>query len=142
MRRLISWLIMLPAALGVVVFALNNKDTVVLNLWPFAMVIEMELYLVLTIVLGAGVVLGGVTSWAGAGRLRSELRKQSYAGEVSRRQLKTEREKSAKLEAELKILSLQQTEATTKMPGDDAKMIDHASTSSSTVHLAKPQTAA
>ena len=80
MRRFISWLIMIPTAVAVIVFALNNKEPIALNLWPFALVVEMELYLVLTAVLGAGVLLGGVVSWAGGGRLRAELRKQTYAG--------------------------------------------------------------
>lgn len=126
MRRLISWLIMVPAALAVVIFALNNKEPIALNLWPFALVIEMELYLVLTIVLGVGVVLGGVASWAGAGRLRSELRKRSYAGEVARRELQAEREKTTALAVELKALKMQplpEDFVNAKIPGDDAKAI-------------------
>lgn len=125
MRRLITWLIMVPAALAVVVFALNNKEPIQLNLWPFAMIIEMELYLVLTIVLGVGVVLGGVASWAGAGRLRSELRTKTYTGEVARRELKAEREKTAALESDLKHLKEQiaQAAAAPSAPGDDAREI-------------------
>lgn len=140
MRRLISWLIMVPAAIAVVIFALNNKEPIALNLWPFALVIEMELYLVLTIVLGAGVVLGGVVSWAGGGRLRSELRKQSYAGEVARRELKAEREKTASLAVELKAMKMQPLpETAPKTPGDDAKAIGATLT---TGQIPKPQNAA
>jgi len=149
LRRLISWLIMVPAAVAVVIFALNNKDIVALNLWPFAMVIEIELYMVLTVVLGTGVLLGGVASWAGAGRLRAELRKQSYNGEVARRQLKTEQEKAATLEAEVKVLKMHQLDGNAsdglnkgaKLPGDDAKTIAHASAASAG-QLPKPQNAA
>lgn len=141
MRRLISWLIMVPAALAVVIFALNNKEPVALNLWPFAMVVEMELYLVLTGVLAAGVVLGGVTSWAGAGRIRAELRKQSYEGEVARRELRTAREKNAALAVELKALKMQPLpDEQAKQPGDDAKTIEHAGADAA--QLPKPQNAA
>ena len=146
MRRLISWLIMVPAAVAVVIFALNNKEPVTLNLWPFAMVVEVQLYLLLTIVLGAGVVLGGVVSWAGAGRLRSELRKQSYTGEVARRELKTEREKAAHFEAELRALKTLQDHAAANEPDPHAKTIEHAPTSAMasgmTGQLPKPQSAA
>lgn len=150
MRRLISWLIMVPAAVAVVIFALNNKDSIALNLWPFAMVIEMELYLVLTAVLGAGVVLGGITSWAGAGRIRSELRKQSYAGEVARRELKSEREKRLQLEADLRALKNLQVKsaAMTLTPGaagdagDNAKTIEHGEAASTKAQLPSPQNAA
>ncbi|MBL4614323.1 MAG: LapA family protein [Magnetovibrio sp.] len=125
MRRLISWLIMVPAAVAVVVFALNNKDPIALNLWPFAVVIEMELYLVLTVVLATGVVLGGVVSWAGGGRLRSQLRKQAYSGEVARRELKAECEKTTALAVELQALKMEPLpeSSVTKTPGDDAKAI-------------------
>ena len=146
MRRLISWLIMVPAAVAVVVFALNNKEPVALNLWPFAMVVEVQLYLLLTIVLGAGVVLGGVVSWAGAGRLRSELRKQSYTGEVARRELKTEREKAVLFEAELKALKTLQDHAAANEAAPQGRTIEHAPNSgvaSGVVgQLPKPQSAA
>jgi len=141
LRRLISWLIMVPAAVAVVIFALNNKDAIALNLWPFAIVVEAPLYLLLTIVLGAGVVLGGVVSWAGAGRLRSELRRQSYTGEVARRELKTEREKAAHLEAELKALKTLQDHAADNERGPQAKTIEHGPASAQG-QLPKPQTAA
>lgn len=141
MRRLISWLIMVPAAVAVVIFALNNKAPVALDLWPFAMTVEMELYLVLTAVLGVGVLLGGVASWAGAGRLRSELRKQSYNGEVARRQLKSEQERAQQFEAELKVLRMQQLHTPAPQPGDDAKTIEHAP-SDGAGQLPKPQSAA
>jgi len=146
LRRLISWLIMVPAAVAVVIFALNNKEPVALDLWPFAMVVEAPLYLLLTIVLGAGVVLGGVVSWAGAGRLRSELRKQSYTGEVARRELKTEREKATHFEAELKALKALQDHAAANEPDPHAKTIEHAPTSGTAPGMAgqlpKPQSAA
>jgi len=142
LRRLISWLIMVPAAVAVVIFALNNKDVIALNLWPFAMVIEVQLYMLLTGVLGAGVVLGGVVSWAGAGRLRSELRKQSYNGEVARRELKTEREKNAHLQAELKGIKTLQDHAAANEPDAQAKTIEHGPASSVAGQLPKPQSAA
>jgi len=142
LRRLISWLIMAPAALAVVVFALNNKEAVALDLWPFALVVEVELYLLLTIVLGVGVVLGGVVSWAGAGRVRSEMRKQSYNGEVARRELKTERDKTAHLQAELKALKALQDHAADNVPDSHAKTIEHNSAPSVAGQLAKPQSAA
>jgi len=142
LRRLISWLIMVPAAVAVVIFALNNKESVALDLWPFAMVVEVQLYLLLTIVLGAGVVLGGVVSWAGAGRLRSELRKQSYSGEVARRELKTEREKATHFEAELKALKALQDHAAAMVPDPHAKTIEHGPTSAAAGQLPKPQSAA
>ncbi|MFC1673906.1 lipopolysaccharide assembly protein LapA domain-containing protein [Pseudomonadota bacterium] len=101
MRRIISALILVPAGVAVVVFALHNKGPLALDLWPFGLTVEMPLYLVLALVLGAGVVLGGVVSWSGQGRVRANLRDKIYEAEVARRELQTERETTAKLEKEL-----------------------------------------
>ncbi|MBF0247930.1 MAG: LapA family protein [Alphaproteobacteria bacterium] len=106
MRRIISWLIMGPAGIAVVVFALHNKGAVALDLWPFGMTVEMPLYLAMTGILAVGVFLGGVVSWAAGGSVRAELREQTYAAEVSRRKLATEEEKSAKLERELRQMEI------------------------------------
>jgi len=142
LRRLISWLIMVPTAVAVVVFALNNKEPIALNLWPFAIVIEVQLYLLLTAVLGTGVVLGGVVSWAGGGRIRSQLRKRSYEGEVARRELKTEREKITALQAELKALKGLHEHANDHVQEPDARTIEHSSSPGSAGQLPKPQNAA
>jgi len=102
---------MVPAGVAVVVFALNNKSIVALNLWPFDMIVEMPLYLAVTFVLTAGVFLGGVVSWAGAGRLRGAVREHAYAREVARRELAAEREKTEALERDLRARDLERKKA-------------------------------
>lgn len=101
MRRILSWLIMIPAFIAVIVFALNNKTPVALDLWPFGFQVEMPVYLALLLALVMGVLLGGVAAWLGQGRVRSALREQTYAGEVARRELNIERDKAANLQREL-----------------------------------------
>ena len=46
-----------------VVFAVSNRATVSLSLWPFDVVIEAPLYLLLIGTLTAGVLLGGAAVW-------------------------------------------------------------------------------
>ncbi|MEG3620058.1 lipopolysaccharide assembly protein LapA domain-containing protein [Magnetovibrio sp. PR-2] len=148
MRRLITWLIMLPAAVAVVVFALHNKTPVVLDLWPFALSLEIELYLLLTAILGVGVLLGGVASWAGGGRLRAQLRKRTYDGEVARRQLTTEQAKVAELQVKLRAAEMQNLNTPDTGGVGDVKTIDHApdtkaaTTADTTAQLSGPKTAA
>lgn len=101
MRRIASWLIMVPALVAVVVFALNNKTPVALDLWPFGFLVEMPTYLALFLALGLGVVVGGVVAWISQGRTRSSLRDEAYEGEVARRELRAEKERVRELEAEL-----------------------------------------
>lgn len=101
MRRFLSWLIMAPAFIAVIVFALNNKTPVVLDLWPFGVTVEMPVYLAFLAALVAGALIGGVAAWLGQGRARGALREQAYQGEVARRELNAEREKLATLQREL-----------------------------------------
>lgn len=98
MRRLLTWLLVLPALLAVVVFALNNKVPIALDLWPSGYVVEMPAFLALFIALGLGVVLGGLVAWLGQGRVRAKLREEAYEGEVARRELKAEKDKAQTLQ--------------------------------------------
>lgn len=100
MRRFLSWLIMVPAFIAVIIFALNNKTPVVLDLWPFGVTVEMPVYLAFLTALVAGALIGGTAAWWGQGRARGALREQAYQGEVARRELNAEREKLATLQRE------------------------------------------
>ena len=112
MRRLLSWLMMVPAFIAVVVFALNNKTHVVLDLWPSGLVVEMPVYLAFLLALAAGALIGGIAAWWGQGRARGALREQAYDGEVARRELTAAREHNTALQRELDQLR------TTAMPSD------------------------
>lgn len=101
MRRILSWLIMAPALAAVVVFALNNKQAMAIDLWPFSLLIQMPVYLALLAALAVGALIGGFAAWLGQGRVRAKLREQAYEGEVARRELAQERDKAAELEREL-----------------------------------------
>ena len=92
---------MIPALAVVVTFALNNKQAVALDLWPFSILVEMPVYLALLLALALGALVGGTAAWLGQGRVRSKLRDQAYEGEVARRELAQERERALGLEREL-----------------------------------------
>jgi uncharacterized integral membrane protein len=95
---------MVPLFAVALTFALNNKLPVGLDLWPFGMIVEMPIYLAMFGATLVGIIIGGTVAWVGQGRVRGNLRDQAYQGEVARRELKTEREKLAELERELKAL--------------------------------------
>ena len=56
--RFISWLIGLPLAVLVVVFALSNRQDVVVGLWPFADGLPLPVYLLVLLPLLAGLLAG------------------------------------------------------------------------------------
>ncbi len=59
MRRL-PWLVGLPFGAIIVVFALSNRETVVVALWPFVDGLAMPLYLAELLSLLAGFLIGVV----------------------------------------------------------------------------------
>lgn len=81
-RQLIGWFILLPLSVLLIVFALANRQLVVVNFNPLASVDALEapgfgvpLFFVIYAVLLVGVLLGGVATWFAQGHHRIEKRK-------------------------------------------------------------------
>ncbi|MEX0758290.1 MAG: LapA family protein [Tistlia sp.] len=94
MKRLLWLLIALPLLLLLVVFSVNNRAAVALDLWPLRYEIALPLFLVVLGSLAVGVLLGLFLEWVFEGRNRSALRSER------RRTAATERELSKLRQAE------------------------------------------
>ncbi len=57
------WIITLPLALILVIFAINNRNIIELSLWPFYYTIHWPLYVFLYISLIVGFLLGAFLIW-------------------------------------------------------------------------------
>ena len=68
-KRLVSWFILVPLSLVLVIFALANRQAVTVNFDPLPLQtpllgsIEVPLFVVIYGVLIAGIVLGGFAAW-------------------------------------------------------------------------------
>jgi lipopolysaccharide assembly protein A len=85
--RIIRWLIAALVALLLVVFAISNRQTVEVTFWPFPVIIDSALSL---IVLGAIVLaflVGQFLAWLGAQRWRHEARAKQRRIEALEREL-------------------------------------------------------
>lgn len=82
--RALSWLLTLPLALLVVSFAVSNRDSVALGLWPLPFTVELPAFV---LVLGAfviGFLVGGLVVWLGQhGHRKAERRHQSRADKLA-----------------------------------------------------------
>jgi uncharacterized integral membrane protein len=103
MRKIITALILVPLAIAFVLFAVANRERVLVSFDPFdpsnpAFAVPLPLFALILILLIGGVLLGGIAAWlkqakwrraarsaeAEVRRLRAELahlRRQSRAGE-------------------------------------------------------------
>jgi|ERR1051325_4455430 uncharacterized integral membrane protein len=100
-RNIVTALILLPITLAIVLFAVGNRAPVTIGFDPFAaeppmFSFAMPLFLLLLLVLIAGVILGGASAWTGqshwrrrARRAAAELKALRVETEKLRRQLDT-----------------------------------------------------
>ncbi len=87
LRWFFSVLIAAPFALLVVLFAVSNRDTVTVKLFPLPFALDMPLYLAVTATLMLGVLAGAVLAW--------------LMGHRARRTARLERKRAQQLEKEL-----------------------------------------
>lgn len=101
LRKIIAALVVIPAALVIVLFAVANRAPVRVSLDPFAgdppmFGVSVPLFLLVLVVLVLGVILGGISAWMGqsrwrrrARRLSAELKASRAENETLRRQVET-----------------------------------------------------
>ncbi|HEY0293533.1 MAG TPA: LapA family protein [Hansschlegelia sp.] len=81
LRRLLGGLIGVPLAIIIVLFAVANRQKVVVGFDPFApdapaLSVNLPLFAVILVSLMAGVVIGGVASWLRQGKWRKEAKRR------------------------------------------------------------------
>ena len=72
--RVLVRIIVLPVAILVVAFAMANRATVSVDLWPLDYAMETPVFALVLISASAGLALGGVVSWISAAERRRRAR--------------------------------------------------------------------
>lgn len=80
-NKIVGWLVLVPLCAVLIVFALANRQFVIVNFNPFAPVDQLvapgygvPLFVVLYLVLLIGVLLGGIATWFAQGQHRQRER--------------------------------------------------------------------
>lgn len=96
----LSWIVTIPVMVIVVVFAVANRDDVLLRFWPLPWSSELPVYLIVLGCLFLGFVLGGVVTWlSGAPRRRRARRTAERAREMSRQLAELQRRQETAADA-------------------------------------------
>jgi uncharacterized integral membrane protein len=85
--RLVHWLVTLPAAIVLVVFAVSNREAVTVAFWPLPARLGAPLYLVVLLALLAGFLVGEFVAWINARRARRLARERARRIEALEREL-------------------------------------------------------
>jgi uncharacterized integral membrane protein len=73
--KLLWWIVLALVAAVLIVFAISNRETVSVALWPLPDLVELPLYLVLLGTLLLGFIVGELAAWVGGWRWRREARR-------------------------------------------------------------------
>jgi uncharacterized integral membrane protein len=93
LKRIAGWLVLVPLSVLLIVFALANRQAIVVNFNPLvapdltAPGVGVPLFLVVFACLLVGVVLGGAATWLGQGRVRRDRRRWQREAERLARDL-------------------------------------------------------
>ena len=85
--RILYRAVLLAVAVVVILFAVSNRETVSVGLWPLPFLADIALYLLCFLSLLIGFVLGVWAGWAGGRRGRRELRDHRQRNEALEREL-------------------------------------------------------
>ena len=91
--RLISWLIMIPLAVAVVIFTIANRADVGLDLWPMPLIIDVPLFSVGLVAGFVGFFGGALIAWLSGAHRRGLYRKLVRQLEAAKREEKSLRDR-------------------------------------------------
>jgi uncharacterized integral membrane protein len=72
----LHWLITVPLALFLIVFAVNNRHLVDVSLWPLDFIVRWPLFIFVYIGVVAGFLAGAVIAWASAAQRHRRTRRR------------------------------------------------------------------
>ena len=98
MARLVFWLLVLILSLVIIVFAVNNRQPVELDLWIYDTP-PIPLFAVALLGIFIGFIWGGIVAWFSAGKYRQRARDLYRRVEADEREKATLRRQIEKLEA-------------------------------------------
>ncbi len=101
MKRIISWIIMIPFAVVVIVFSAVNRDLVTLDLWPLPHEMTVPVFTLVLAVFIFGFLWGACVAWASAGSSRRRARNAQWRAETAERELRSLNNKLQDREKEL-----------------------------------------
>ncbi len=96
----LSWIILFPLAVLLIVFSVTNRDAIAIDLWPFPLMIDVPLFAVVFAALLVGVLWGGVSAWLNGGKTRRTARLKSREAEMTASENRRLKDRIATLEAD------------------------------------------
>jgi len=97
--KLFFWIVGLPLLLVAGFFAVANRETVAVSLWPFAETLQMPLFVAIAAPFYVGFALGALIAWGASGRGRGRAREAARRATALQRENDTLKARVDELEA-------------------------------------------
>ncbi len=93
-RKLVFWLVLVPLAIIILMFAVANREIVTVSFDPFsstnpAAAVSVPLFVLIFILVILGVIIGGVATWMRQGAYRRAARSRESDVYALRREIET-----------------------------------------------------
>ena len=98
--RIVSWVILLPSSIVLIIFSAINRHLILIDFWPFDFAPEIRLYAVILGVLMIGVFWGGFAAWLASNPLRRRERESRHLLEKIRIDLRQAKKRIQRYETE------------------------------------------
>ncbi|MBC8338862.1 MAG: DUF1049 domain-containing protein [Alphaproteobacteria bacterium] len=121
MFKVLYWIVVLPLAVAIIVFSVNNRSEVTLDLWPLGVVTApVPVFAVVLASILAGFLAGGFVAWNSAGRSRRRARAEARRADLAERDLKTAQERIEGLQKAAEIPASPQPHQISRFPPNAA----------------------
>ena len=101
MSKVLFWIVVAPMAAAIIVFSVNNRTEVVLDLWPLDTVpVPVPVYALALAAVVVGFLAGGLVAWNSAGKSRRRARTESRRADQAERDLAAAQDRIERLQSE------------------------------------------
>ncbi len=91
---------MVPVAVAVVTFSLNNRERIPVDIWPAPFTVDAPIFAIVLISILAGMMIGAVLAWLSGGRTRRRARVETRRAMTAERQAASLRDRLSEVESD------------------------------------------
>jgi uncharacterized integral membrane protein len=85
--KLVHWLVAVPVALVLIIFAVSNREVVTVTFWPLPIQVGAPLWLVVLLAALVGFLFGEIVAWVNGRRWRRDARRKTRRIDALEREL-------------------------------------------------------
>ena len=100
----LSWIILFPLAILLIVFSVTNRAPVTIDLWPIPIMIDVPLFALVFAALLVGVVWGGISAWLNGSKVRRTARLKSREANLATAESRRLKDRLAELEVDARAM--------------------------------------